>query len=69
MWNKVIELLFKFYLGFVVYISDNLMDEGKFLIGFEFGIVVLWDFKLKKVDYRYIYDEVIYFVVWYYEGK
>lgn len=28
------------------------------LIGFESGIVVLWDLKSKKADYRYTYDEV-----------
>lgn len=28
------------------------------LIGFECGIVVLWDLKSKKADYRYNYDEV-----------
>ena len=30
------------------------------LIGFECGIVVLWDLKCKKADYRYSYDEVSY---------
>ncbi len=28
------------------------------LIGFECGIVVLWDLKSKKADYRYNHDEV-----------
>lgn len=28
------------------------------IIGFESGIVVLWDLKSKKADYRYTYDEV-----------
>lgn len=28
------------------------------LIGFECGVVVLWDLKCKKADYRYNYDEV-----------
>ncbi|MED6250049.1 Syntaxin-binding protein 5, partial [Ataeniobius toweri] len=44
--------------GPVVHISDNPMDEGKLIIGFESGIVVLWDLKSKKADYRYTYDEV-----------
>ncbi|MED6294987.1 Syntaxin-binding protein 5, partial [Characodon lateralis] len=43
--------------GPVVHISDNPMDEGKLIIGFESGIVVLWDLKSKKADYRYTYDE------------
>lgn len=28
------------------------------IIGFESGIVVLWDLKSKKAEYRYTYDEV-----------
>uniref|UniRef100_A0A3Q3LC37 Syntaxin binding protein 5b (tomosyn) n=1 Tax=Labrus bergylta TaxID=56723 RepID=A0A3Q3LC37_9LABR len=44
--------------GPVVHISDNPMDEGKLLIGFECGVVVMWDLKCKKADYRYNYDEV-----------
>ncbi|KAK6295531.1 hypothetical protein J4Q44_G00347570 [Coregonus suidteri] len=44
--------------GPVVHISDNPMDEGKLIIGYESGIVVLWDLKSKKADYRYTYDEV-----------
>lgn len=31
------------------------------LIGFECGVVVLWDLKCKKADYRYNYDEVRHF--------
>uniref|UniRef100_A0A8C0YN95 Syntaxin-binding protein 5-like n=1 Tax=Cyprinus carpio carpio TaxID=630221 RepID=A0A8C0YN95_CYPCA len=58
MWNKAIELSSKTHPGPVVHISDNPMDEGKLLIGFECGIVVLWDLKSKKADYRYNYDEV-----------
>lgn len=41
MWNKAIELSSKTHPGPVVHISDNPMDEGKLLIGFECGIVVL----------------------------
>ncbi|TSL47641.1 Syntaxin-binding protein 5 [Bagarius yarrelli] len=57
MWNKAIELSSKAHPGPVVHISDNPMDEGKLIIGFESGIVVLWDLKSKKADYRYTYDE------------
>lgn len=31
---------------------------SQLLIGFECGVVVLWDLKCKKADYRYNYDEV-----------
>ncbi|XP_039603474.1 syntaxin-binding protein 5 isoform X3 [Polypterus senegalus] len=69
MWNKAIELSSKSHPGPVVHISDNPMDEGKLLIGFESGTVVLWDLKSKKADYRYNYDEAIHSVAWHHEGK
>ncbi|XP_075452646.1 syntaxin-binding protein 5 isoform X5 [Ascaphus truei] len=69
MWNKAIELSSKSHPGPVVHISDNPMDEGKLLIGYESGIVALWDLKSKKVDYRYTYDEAIHSVAWHHEGK
>ncbi|XP_076013432.1 syntaxin-binding protein 5 isoform X4 [Genypterus blacodes] len=69
MWNKAIELSTKSHPGPVVHISDNPMDEGKLLIGFECGVVVLWDLKSKKADYRYNYDEAIHSVAWHHEGK
>uniref|UniRef100_A0A4W5PD82 Syntaxin binding protein 5 n=1 Tax=Hucho hucho TaxID=62062 RepID=A0A4W5PD82_9TELE len=69
MWNKAIELSSKSHPGPVVHISDNPMDEGKILIGYECGTVVLWDLKCKKADYRYNYDEAIHSVAWHHEGK
>ncbi|CAB1415521.1 unnamed protein product, partial [Pleuronectes platessa] len=69
MWNKAIELSTKTHPGPVVHISDHPMDEGKLLIGFECGVVVLWDLKCKKADYRYTYDEAIHSVAWHHEGK
>ncbi|KAJ8399375.1 hypothetical protein AAFF_G00410870 [Aldrovandia affinis] len=69
MWNKAIELSSKAHPGPVVHISDNPMDEGKLMIGFECGIVVLWDLKSKKADYRYTYDEAIHSLAWHHEGK
>ncbi|XP_062857993.1 syntaxin-binding protein 5a isoform X3 [Trichomycterus rosablanca] len=69
MWNKAIELSSKSHPGPVVHISDNPMDEGKLIIGFESGIVVLWDLKSKKADYRYTYDEAIHSLAWHHEGK
>ncbi|XP_065822289.1 syntaxin-binding protein 5 isoform X6 [Labrus bergylta] len=69
MWNKAIELSTKTHPGPVVHISDNPMDEGKLLIGFECGVVVMWDLKCKKADYRYNYDEAIHSAAWHHEGK
>ncbi|KAF6365421.1 syntaxin binding protein 5 [Rhinolophus ferrumequinum] len=69
MWNKAIELSSKSHPGPIVHISDNPMDEGKLLVGYESGTVVLWDLKSKKADYRYTYDEAIHSVAWHHEGK
>lgn len=69
MWNKAIELSSKSHPGPIVHISDNPMDEGKLLIGYESGTVVLWDLKSKRADYRYMYDEAIHSVAWHHEGK
>ncbi|XP_031437870.1 syntaxin-binding protein 5a isoform X2 [Clupea harengus] len=69
MWNKAIELSSKAHPGPVVHISDNPMDEGKLIIGYEGGIVVLWDLKSKKAECRYTYDEAIHSVSWHHEGK
>ncbi|XP_035270134.1 syntaxin-binding protein 5-like isoform X1 [Anguilla anguilla] len=69
MWNKAIELSSKTHPGPVVHISDNPMDEGKLMIGFECGMVVLWDLKSKKADYRYSYEEAIHSLAWHHEGK
>ncbi|XP_073712235.1 syntaxin-binding protein 5a isoform X2 [Misgurnus anguillicaudatus] len=69
MWNKAIELSSKAHPGPVVHISDNPMDESKLIIGFESGIVVLWDLKSKRAESRYTYDEAIHSVAWHHEGK
>ncbi|CAL8314686.1 unnamed protein product [Lota lota] len=39
------------------------------VIGYESGILVMWDLKSKKADYRYTYDEAIHSVAWHHEGK
>uniref|UniRef100_UPI00358E3052 syntaxin-binding protein 5-like isoform X2 n=1 Tax=Myxine glutinosa TaxID=7769 RepID=UPI00358E3052 len=69
MWNKAIELSTKDHPGSVVHISDNPRDDGKLLVGYEQGTVVLWDLKSKKAEYRYYYDEAIHSVAWHHEGK
>nr|XP_015219342.1 PREDICTED: syntaxin-binding protein 5-like isoform X12 [Lepisosteus oculatus] len=69
MWNKAIELSTKTHPGPVVHLSDSPKDEGKLLIGFESGTVVLWDLRVKKADFRIYYDEAIHSVSWHHEGK
>uniref|UniRef100_G3PCP2 Syntaxin-binding protein 5-like n=1 Tax=Gasterosteus aculeatus aculeatus TaxID=481459 RepID=G3PCP2_GASAC len=50
-------------------LSGYVIMWNKLIIGFESGIVVLWDLKSKKADYRYTYDEAIHSVAWHHEGK
>uniref|UniRef100_A0A8D0GH21 Syntaxin binding protein 5L n=1 Tax=Sphenodon punctatus TaxID=8508 RepID=A0A8D0GH21_SPHPU len=69
MWNKAIELSTKTHPGPVVHLSDSPKDEGKLLIGYENGTVVLWDLKSKRADLRVYYDEAIHSVCWHHEGK
>ncbi|XP_028848130.1 syntaxin-binding protein 5-like isoform X18 [Denticeps clupeoides] len=69
MWNKAIELATKTHPGPVVHLSDSPKDEGKLLIGFESGTVVMWDLRAKKADFRIHYDEAIHSVSWHHEGK
>uniref|UniRef100_A0A8C3F451 Syntaxin-binding protein 5-like n=1 Tax=Chrysemys picta bellii TaxID=8478 RepID=A0A8C3F451_CHRPI len=55
--------------GPVVHLSDSPRDEGKLLIGYENGTVVLWDLRSKRADLRVYYDEAIHSVDWHHEGK
>ncbi|XP_062391222.1 syntaxin-binding protein 5-like [Sardina pilchardus] len=69
MWNKAIELATKTHPGPVVHLSDSPKDEGRLLIGFESGTIVMWDLKAKKADFRIYYDEAIHSVSWHHEGR
>ncbi|XP_031436699.1 syntaxin-binding protein 5-like [Clupea harengus] len=69
MWNKAIELATKAHPGPVVHLSDSPKDEGKLLIGFESGTIVMWDLRAKKADFRIYYDEAIHSVSWHHEGR
>uniref|UniRef100_A0A674MIA5 Syntaxin-binding protein 5-like n=1 Tax=Takifugu rubripes TaxID=31033 RepID=A0A674MIA5_TAKRU len=50
-------------------LSGYVIMWNKLIIGFESGIVALWDLKSKKADYRYTHDEAIHSVAWHHEGK
>ncbi|XP_060619372.2 syntaxin-binding protein 5-like isoform X1 [Anolis sagrei] len=69
MWNKAIELSTKTHPGPVVHLSDSPRDEGKLLMGYENGTVVLWDLRSKRADLRVYYDEAIHSIGWHNEGK
>ncbi|XP_073524804.1 syntaxin-binding protein 5-like isoform X3 [Phyllobates terribilis] len=69
MWNKAIELSTKTHPGPVVHLSDTPRDEGKLLIGYESGTIVLWDLRCKRADLRFYYDEAIHSIGWHHEGR
>ncbi|XP_069800701.1 syntaxin-binding protein 5-like isoform X3 [Dendropsophus ebraccatus] len=69
MWNKAIELSTKTHPGPVVHLSDTPRDEGKLLIGYESGTIVLWDLRSKRADVRFYYDEAIHSIGWHHEGR
>ncbi|XP_035378605.1 syntaxin-binding protein 5-like isoform X11 [Electrophorus electricus] len=69
MWNKAIELSTKTHPGPIVHLSDSPKDEGKLLIGFESGTIVMWDLRSKRADFRIYYDEAIHSVSWHHEGR
>ncbi|XP_071820052.1 syntaxin-binding protein 5-like isoform X3 [Apostichopus japonicus] len=68
-WNKAIELSMKKHPGPVVHLSDNPADPNKLLIGFENGVLALWDLVNKVADYRYNCNQPVHSIAWHYEGK
>ncbi|RNA10956.1 syntaxin-binding 5 isoform X2, partial [Brachionus plicatilis] len=69
-WNNVIELTQKTKPGRVVHISEYPLDTSKLLIGFETGLIVLWNLKQKKGDMRfYGTAESLSSISWFYDGK
>ncbi|XP_051997857.1 syntaxin-binding protein 5-like isoform X7 [Xyrauchen texanus] len=69
MWNKAIELSTKTHPGPVVHLSDSPKDEGKLLIGFESGTIIMWDLRAKRADFRIYYDEAIHSASWHHDGR
>ncbi|EFX88611.1 hypothetical protein DAPPUDRAFT_41708 [Daphnia pulex] len=68
-WNKAIELSCKTHPGPVIHISDCPTDPSKLLMGFESGLVVLWDLRTKVADSRFIASEPLRSVSWLSDGK
>jgi syntaxin-binding protein 5 len=52
-WNNVIELSQKTKPGKVVHLSEQPLDSSKILIGFDSGLIVLWNLKLKRSEFRF----------------
>ncbi|XP_044756054.1 syntaxin-binding protein 5 isoform X2 [Coccinella septempunctata] len=67
-WNKAIEATRKTRPGCIVHLSDNPLDASKLLIGFESGLVVLWDLRNKAPEMRWVTYELR-SITWHHEGK
>ncbi|XP_070492761.1 syntaxin-binding protein 5 isoform X6 [Chironomus tepperi] len=68
-WNKAVELTMKTHPGSVVHLSDNPLDSNKVLIGYELGLITLWDMKGKFAEFRWQSHEPLRSISWHYEGK
>ncbi|XP_043235841.1 syntaxin-binding protein 5-like isoform X17 [Amphibalanus amphitrite] len=68
-WNKAIELSRKNHPGPVTCLVDNPVDSNKLLIGFETGLLVLWDLRTKAADVRWQSAEPLRSVCWLSDGK
>ncbi|XP_049821640.1 syntaxin-binding protein 5 isoform X6 [Aethina tumida] len=67
-WNKAIEVSRKSHPGVIVHLSDNPIDASKLLIGYETGLVVMWDLRNKVADMRWQTTELK-SISWHHEGK
>ena len=63
-------IIFIFFSGPISHISVNPADNSKLLIGFDSGLICLWDLSLKKGEQRYIYTvSLLKSICWHMEGK
>ncbi|GAU94701.1 hypothetical protein RvY_06426 [Ramazzottius varieornatus] len=69
-WNKAMELSSRSHPGRVIHLSDCPSDAGKLLIGFDSGLITLWDLKNKGADVRFqITDTSLCSISWHHDGK
>ncbi|XP_022100438.1 syntaxin-binding protein 5-like [Acanthaster planci] len=68
-WNKAIELSRKTHPGPVVHLSDNPTDANKLLIGFETGVVAMWDLRTRAAEQRFNCSQPVRCISWHHEGK
>jgi len=68
-WNKLMDPMQKSHPGAISHISINPTDHSKILIGFETGLLCLWDLQAKKGEQRYTYNYKVYSVAWHMEGR
>ncbi|KAL1455649.1 hypothetical protein WDU94_009731, partial [Cyamophila willieti] len=68
-WNKAIDVCMKTHPGPIIHLSDNPLEPSKLLLAYETGLVVLWDLRTKRAEFRWQCSEPIKSVCWHYEGK
>ena len=47
-WNKLMDPMQKNHPGSISHLSTNPTDPGKILVGFDSGLLTLWDLQAKK---------------------
>ena len=68
-WNKLMDPMQKSHPGAIAHISVNPADTSKMLIGFDTGLICLWDVAAKKGEQRYYYNQRLYSIAWHMEGR
>ena len=69
-WNKLMDPMQKNHPGAISHLSTNPADTGKILIGFETGLLTLWDLASKKGEARFLYPNVkVYSLSWNMDGR
>ena len=54
-WNKCMSPLDKSHPGTIIHLSVSPIDSSKLMIGFDSGLICLWDLPSKKGEHRYPY--------------
>ncbi|RWS07834.1 syntaxin-binding protein 5-like isoform X9, partial [Dinothrombium tinctorium] len=68
-WNKVIELSRKTHPGSIVHLSDCPIDANKLLIGYDSGVIAMWDLRNRTAETRITYTEGLGSISWHNEGR
>jgi syntaxin-binding protein 5 len=69
-WNKKINIIINICsIGAVKHISVNPSDNSKILIGFDAGLICLWDLSAKKGEQRFFHNQMLKSICWQMEGK
>ena len=69
-WNKLMDPMQKNHPGAISHLSTNPADTGKILIGFDTGLLTLWDLASKKGEARFLYPNVkVYSLSWNMDGR